>query len=167
MAGHVYLAGDVPPRDVVCVLGAPPTPQGALPPLLRARLQTALELLHAQRSPRLLLTGRPDEVDALQRGAMSGGVSSDRLVVDRGSYRTIDSFVRGRELLKLRSMIVVTNPFHLPRALYLAHACGIDAVGVEARGTGGAPLDVRQRLREQFARARARYDVHRMKQRSR
>ncbi|HCF59222.1 MAG TPA: hypothetical protein DFS52_14670, partial [Myxococcales bacterium] len=126
------------------------------------------ELLRRGKVERLLLSGdgsagRPDEVEAMRRYLVSLGVREEALVLDSESARTLASLVRARDVFGERAPIVVTSPFHLPRALYLAKRVGLEALGVPA-----APrrrVSMRKRLlnsgRERLAQLRALWDVAR------
>lgn len=158
---HVYAAEAAPRREVIVILGAPPRPDGTPTPLLADRLAAGAELFHAHKARRVLVSGRPDEVAAMAPALERLGVPAAALLVDDGSYRTLDTFARARSAFELRSLLVVTNAFHLERALFLARALGLDAIGVAARERVPYSLAFRakSRARETVARARAVIDV--------
>ncbi len=167
-AGRTHTAEEVEPRETALVLGAKIRAPGEPTALLADRLDTAAELLRLGKVERLLLSGdgsagRPDEVEAMRRYLVSLGVREEALVLDRQSARTLASLVRARDVFGERAPIVVTSPFHLPRALYLAKRVGLEALGVPA-----APrrrVSMRKRLlnsgRERLAQLRAIWDVAR------
>ncbi len=167
-AGRTHTAEEVEPRETALVLGAKIRAPGEPTALLADRLDTAAELLRLGKVERLLLSGdgsagRPDEVEAMRRYLVSLGVREEALVLDRQSARTLASLVRARDVFGERAPIVVTSPFHLPRALYLAKRVGLEALGVPA-----APrrrVSMRKRLlnsgRERLAQLRALWDVAR------
>lgn len=167
-AGRTHKADEVEPRETALVLGAKIRAPGEPTALLADRLDTAAELLRRGKVERLLLSGdgsagRPDEVEAMRRYLMSLGVPEEALVLDRESPRTLASFVRARDVFGERAPIVVTNPFHLPRALFLAKRVGLEALGVPAPAR--RPLSMRKRLlnfgRERIAQLRALWDAAR------
>lgn len=138
-------AADAPVRPVALVLGARLDPLGRPTLLLEARLETALALVRAARAERLLLSGLADEVEAMRRWALEHGLGSQTLLLDRHGTRTVVSLLNARATVRDAPLLVVTNPFHVPRTLWLARRMGLDALGVPARPD--RPLRVRTRLR--------------------
>ena len=166
-ADFIYPAEAVPPREVLVILGARPRVDGRPSLLLEDRLLEGATLFHAGKAQRVLLSGRPDEIRAMGPALSALGVDDACVLIDDGSYRTLDTFVRAREVFELRSLLVVTNAFHLPRSLFLARALGHDAVGVAARER--QPFSRRARMkhgaRERIATVRAILDVARQRPR--
>lgn len=119
-------------------------------PMLAARVEAAAEAYARGRARRLLLTGDGssrtgyDEPAAMARYAIQMGVAEQDLLLDRGGLRTYDSCYRARSVFGIQQAIVVTDRFHLPRAVLTATALGLDVVGLEAparpRFTPGASL---------------------------
>lgn len=159
--GRIYEADRAPVRPVAMVLGARLLSPGVPTTLLVHRLEAAARLLALGRAGKLLLTGLPAEVDTMERWLRERGTAEELLLVDRSSARTIESFMHARAQLGLSAVCVVTNPFHLPRSLYLARAAGLDAIGVAARP--GTPVSkrtmARNWAREAAASLRAVWDV--------
>jgi SanA protein len=156
-------ATQLPPRDVAIVLGASVYRSGRPSPVVEGRLEAALELLRAGKIRRILVSGdhRPevyDEADAMGRWLLRAGVPSEQLALDRAGARTWDSMVRAAQVFGVKSAVVCTQAFHLPRATYLARRAGIDAVGLEV-GAGFAGTGWRDLVRESFATVRALVDV--------
>lgn len=153
----------VPVRDVVIVLGARVMPDGSVSVPLRDRLQNALELYQAGRVRWILVSGdngRPgyDEVNTMQTWLVERGVPVEDVYLDHAGFRTFDSMVRAKEVFGVRSAIISTQGFHLPRAVFLARQVGIDAVGVSA-DRRDYPLADRDARRERFARTKAALDI--------
>jgi len=101
------------------------------------RVSAAADLYHAGRVDMLLMSGdnsRPDynEPDAMREYAVSLGVPREAIHVDYGGRRTYDSCYRARHIFGVEDAVVVTQEFHLPRAVMLCRGLGIDAVGVGA-----------------------------------
>ena len=159
--GRTHEVDQAPARQVALVLGARLLAPGVPTTLLKHRLEAAERLLALGKAERLVLTGLADEVEAMAAWLRARGVAQERLVLDPSSARTIESFERARRQLGLGKVCVVTNPFHLPRSLFLAKAAGLDAVGVAARP--GAPVSsrtmARNWAREAVASLRAVWDV--------
>jgi len=123
------------PGAPVLVLGAGVYADGEPTEVLEGRLETALALHRSGRSPWFLVSGdnrRADynEPQAMRRWLVKQGVPRTRIVEDYGGRRTYDSLRRAAVVFGIRRCIIVTSDFHLPRALYLARAAGLEAVGV-------------------------------------
>lgn len=149
---RLYTPTDAPAHEVAVVLGAKPGP------LLAQRMDAACALFAAGRVGKLLLTGLPEEMPYMIARAQSVGASVEAgsLLVDDGATRTLENLRRARDKFRLGRVLVVTQEFHMGRALYLADALGLQASGVLAQG---GPRSVLGKLRERVARAKARVDV--------
>jgi vancomycin permeability regulator SanA len=128
--GRIFDAADAPVRPVALVLGAmvremKPTA------VLEDRVLTAARLFREGKAARLLLSGTPDEVAVMTRLLAEHDVPGDAQLLDPRGTHTFES-VRNARALGHRSLLIVSQRFHLPRALYLAGRMGIDAVGVAA-----------------------------------
>jgi SanA protein len=122
---------------VVLVLGARVKESGALSAMLEDRVLTAMDLYRRGVATKLLMSGDNnqrsyDEVTAMRRFAVERGIPGRDVVRDFAGLRTFDSMIRARDIFGQQKLIIVTQRFHLPRALYLARALGLDAVGVVA-----------------------------------
>ncbi|HEY3446559.1 MAG TPA: ElyC/SanA/YdcF family protein [Myxococcales bacterium] len=159
--GLVHEVGTAPARPVALVLGAKLLRPGVPTTLLVHRLEAAARLVELKKAERLVLTGLAEEVETMQAWLRARGVADDRVALDCSSARTIESFAHARKALGLTAVAVVTNPFHLPRSLYLARAAGLDAIGIAARP--GMPVSARTMARnwarEAAASLRAVWDV--------
>jgi SanA protein len=125
-----------PCRPVAIVFGAGYSAQG-LSPVLADRVRTAVDLYRSHRVKKLLMTGdnsRRDynEPEAMRQFAVALGVPERDIVLDYAGFRTYDSLFRARDIFGVRQALLVTQSYHLPRALYTAHRLGIDAEGVAA-----------------------------------
>jgi vancomycin permeability regulator SanA len=135
-AGHVYSAAEVPDAPVALVLGKLVSPDGTPSPLLRARLELAERLYEDGRVSGILVSGdggsRPgyDEVGAMRRWLIDRGVPADAITSDPRGFDTFDSCTRARRVFGVERAIVVTQSYHLPRAVALCRHAGIDAFGV-------------------------------------
>lgn len=128
---------EVPPRKVAIIFGAAVYPGGRLSHILEDRVQTGVELYQAGKVQKLLMTGdnrhqNYNEPVAMKREAIRRGVPPQDITVDYAGFRTYDSCYRARDIFGLREAILVTQRFHLPRALYTARKLGLDAVGIAA-----------------------------------
>lgn len=129
-------AAPLPAADTIIVLGAGIGPDG-VSPVLADRLETALTLYRMGRAPRILLTGDRasvyyDEVTAMKKYLVARGVPDDAMILDGAGRDTFSSMSRAREIYGVSTAIVVTQAFHLPRAVWLARSMGIDAEGATA-----------------------------------
>ncbi len=123
------------PFDCILVLGAGLRPDGSPSDMLHDRVAVGVELYHALGVPLLMSgdqTGNYNEVAAMKTLAMSLGVPEDKILVDPQGYSTYESVIRAKEEFGLRRMLVVTQEYHLYRALYLAEAKDMEAYGVSA-----------------------------------
>jgi len=101
-----------------------------------------------------------DETTAMYRDLIRAGVPRRYITRDYAGFRTLDSVVRAGLDFGLRDYIIVSQPFHLERALYIAHVMGHKAIGFAAREMPGTLASYRMRLREIFARAKAFADLY-------
>jgi SanA protein len=134
---RVFSLDDVPPRDVALVFGAGVWADGSPTPVLADRVRTATELYLAGKVRILLMSGdnsRSDynEPQAMLELAVALGVPADAVVLDYAGRRTYDSCYRALRIFGVDDAVLVTQAFHLDRALYIANHLGIDAVGVPA-----------------------------------
>jgi SanA protein len=144
----------IPRADAALVLGAGVWPGGRSTPALRERLLAGAELMRAGRVPRLVLSGGPEEVAVMRAELLDLGVDPQTLVSDPAGMSTLASVQNAAARLGLRSVTVVTQRFHIARALWLARSRGLRAHGLVADGrVPYAPRD--GGTREILARAKA------------
>jgi SanA protein len=134
---RIYLPEDVPTAPAALVLGAGLNRDGSPGVVLRDRVRTAAELYFDGRVKKLLMSGDNstefyNEPGAMQEYAVSLGVPEADIVLDYAGRRTYDSCYRAQAIFGLERVIVITQAFHLPRALFLCNAFQIDADGVPA-----------------------------------
>ena len=135
----VYSLDSVPDTGAECivVLGAKVKEDGSPSDMLRDRVKTGVELYQRGLAPKLLMSGdgeRSDynEVAAMKRYAEELGIPGEDIICDRFGLSTYDSMWRTSELYGFKSVIVVTQEYHLYRALYISEKLGLSAVGVSA-----------------------------------
>ncbi|HLV44111.1 MAG TPA: ElyC/SanA/YdcF family protein [Aggregatilineales bacterium] len=134
---HVHPAAEAPGRRVALVLGARVYRSGRLSAMLADRVSAAAALYHAGKVDVLLMSGDNssldyNEPDAMREAAIALGVPAEDVFVDYAGRRTYDSCYRARHIFGVDDATVVTQEFHLPRALMLCRGLGIDAAGVTA-----------------------------------
>ncbi|HZM84141.1 MAG TPA: ElyC/SanA/YdcF family protein [Candidatus Limnocylindrales bacterium] len=137
-AGHVFEAAAAPAAPVVIVFGAQLADGGQRPlAVLRNRLDTAAELFRAGLVSWLLVSGdgrgaSGDEPAAMTRYLVAAGVAAEAIVADGSGLDSHATCRRARDVFGVRRALLVTQGFHLPRAVALCRAAGIDAEGVLA-----------------------------------
>ena len=132
-----YTASAVPTRRVAIVFGAGLWRNGTATPVLIDRVTTAVNLYLAGKVEKLLMSGDNRFVDynepaVMRELALSLGVPDGAIVLDYAGRRTYDSCYRAKAIFGVAEAILVTQAFHLPRAIYLCNQLGVDSVGVGA-----------------------------------
>ncbi len=127
----------LPARPVAIVFGAGYWPDGRLSPVLQDRLDSAIELYRAGRVTKLLFSGDNRFVDynepaRMLEYALEQGLPREDIVLDYAGRRTYDTCYRARDIFEVSEVVLVTNRYHLPRALETCTALGVDAVGYAA-----------------------------------
>lgn len=128
---------DNPPKRIAIVFGAGVWQNGQPSPALDDRITTAVELYRAGRVRKLLMSGdnrfaNYNEPAAMKAGAIRRGVPEADIVEDFAGRRTYDTCFRAKEIFGIEQAVLVTQKFHLNRALYLCQTTGIDAYGINA-----------------------------------
>ncbi|MCJ7796137.1 MAG: YdcF family protein [Thermoleophilia bacterium] len=129
--------GEAPNAEVAIVLGAKVWTGGTPSNMLQDRLLTAIELYRQGKVGKLLLSGDHgragyDEVNAMRTFVLDRGVPPENVFMDHAGFSTYDTMYRARDVFQVREAIVVTQGFHLDRAVYTARALGLEATGVPA-----------------------------------
>lgn len=126
-------------QDVECilVLGCSVRPDGSPSPMLAERLQRGVELYENSVAPKLLMSGdngqvEYNEVAAMANFALEKGVPSHDIFLDYAGFSTYESIYRAKEIFQTKKILIVTQKYHLHRALYIAQAMGLDAYGVSS-----------------------------------
>ena len=133
----MYTQSEAPARPVAIVFGAAVYGNGRLSAVLRDRVDTAIALYHSGQVERLIMSGgaasgRYDEPLAMKQYAVDRGVAEADVMTDHGGQRTYDTCYRARYVFDVRDAVLVTQAFHLPRALLTCDGLGVGAVGVVA-----------------------------------
>ena len=153
-----------PHAQVALVLGASAYTDGTPTPTMADRLEVGAALYRDRRVDRVLVSGKRgngflDQVDVMRRQLVRMGVPDRDIFTDHAGFDTWDSMVRARKVYEVRSAIVVTQGWHMPRALWLAKRAGLQAHGVVADRSTTGRLRRGWGLREVFARVKAVADV--------
>jgi vancomycin permeability regulator SanA len=153
-------------HQVALVLGAGLTRDGQVTWFLRDRLDAAISLYRDGKVDGLLLSGdnhvrSHDEPGAMRAYARSQGVPAGAITLDYAGFDTYDSCYRARHIFGVRSAEVVTQRYHVPRAVYLCRAVGIAADGLGVRDWGRVPTGkmIHYQAREVFADVKAVWDA--------
>jgi len=139
VAANAYNSAEgVPETEVAIVLGASVV-RGLPSPVLAARANEAIELYQKGKVKKILVTGDSgalthDEVTPVRDYLLESGIPAEDIFLDPSGFDTYSSMYRARAVFGAKSATIVTQNFHLPRALFLARAVGIGAIGVTARG---------------------------------
>ena len=135
-ASRRYAAvADVPSRAVAIVLGAGIRRDGTLSPFLSDRVGAAVALYRTGKVRHLLMSGDNgrhdyDEVSAMRRAAVERGVPAHAVTLDYAGFSTYDSCYRAKAVFGVTGAVVVTQAYHLRRAVYTCRELGVDAVGL-------------------------------------
>ncbi|MDO9129699.1 MAG: ElyC/SanA/YdcF family protein [Anaerolineales bacterium] len=163
---RIYTAADVPARRAAIVFGAGLLQDGSVTPILRDRVAAAADLYFSGKVKKLLISGdnrfvNYNEPDAMRAYALSLGVPEDAIVLDYAGRRTYDTCYRAKAIFGLSQAILVTQKFHLPRALYTCNMLGLPSIGVDADRQIYRRVSVLYwNMRELVATAAALWDVH-------
>ena len=133
----VEQAAKLDDADCIIVLGCQVKDDGSLSHMLRDRLMRGLEVYEAGAAPKLLMSGdhgreNYDEVGAMKNYAIENGVPSEDVFMDHAGFSTYETIYRAKEVFEANKVIIVTQEYHLYRALYIAEQFDIEAYGVSA-----------------------------------
>ena len=147
-------AAELEDVDCIIVLGCQVRKDGSLSDMLHDRLARGVELYHAGTAPKLLMSGDHgrddyDEVGAMKQFAVDNGAASEDVFKDHAGFSTYETMYRAKEIFQAKKVVIVTQEYHLYRAVYIAEELGMEAYGVSAdlRTYGGqAKRDIREVL---------------------
>jgi SanA protein len=155
---------EVPHAQAALVLGAQVKPDGKPSDMLFDRVRAAEDLYRAGRVDKLLLSGdhsrvNYDEVGTMRRMMLADGIPAADIFTDHAGFDTWDSAQRAKRVFDVRSAVVVTQGFHMARALYEARHAGLKATGFLADRRNYGRVMPRLKAREALARVKAFGDV--------
>jgi SanA protein len=155
---------EVPKAEVAIVPGALVKPDGNMSGMLADRVEQASRLWHAGKVKKILVSGDHgqwvyDEPDTMRKALVVDGVAPEDVFEDHAGFDTWATMVRAREVFGVRDAVVITQGFHMPRALYLADAAGIDATGLTADLHQWGYQGRKSSVREVLSRVKAVADV--------
>lgn len=136
-SSHIVKADEVQLVDAVIVLGASVHPDGTPSDILEDRLLTGISLLEDGKADAIIVSGDNgqngyDEVNAMRVYLLEHGVSAEDIFLDHAGFDTYDTLYRAKAIFGVSSAVIVTQAYHLPRALYIGKARGIEVYGVVA-----------------------------------
>ena len=151
-------AAAIQDMDCILVLGCLVKDNGNPSAMLHDRLTRGVALYDMAAAPKLLMSGDHgrmdyDEVDAMKQFAVDANVPSEDVFMDHAGFSTYESIYRAREIFGVQKVIIVTQEYHLHRALYIAERLGVEAYGVASDYRTYSGQTMRD-LREVLARAK-------------
>lgn len=134
---RTFTADDVPKTRIAIVFGAGLLRDGSAGPVLSDRMLTAVNLYQSGKIEKILISGdnrfiEYNEPEAGRQFALEHGVPDEDVVLDYAGRRTYDTCYRAKDIFGVDEAILITQGFHMPRALTLCNWFGIDSLGVEA-----------------------------------
>ena len=140
--------------DCILVLGCYVHSDGNPSDMLHDRLRRGVELYDLGAAPKILMSGDHgrtdyDEVAAMKQFAINAGIPSENVFMDHAGFSTYESIYRAKEIFQAKKILIVTQEYHLYRAIYIANQLGLEAYGVSAdyrSYTGQASRDFREFL---------------------
>lgn len=150
--------------DCAIVLGARVYPDGRLSAMLKDRVVSGIALYREGAVKKLLMSGDHghasyDEVNAMKDYAVETGVSGEDVFLDHAGFSTYESMYRAKEIFLSEKVIIVSQAYHLPRAVYIARTLGLEAYGVSAQQID-YPNQTKRDVREFLARVKDFVKVH-------
>ena len=132
---YIVTSNEVPNADAILVLGAYVFPNGTVSTMLNDRLTAGYELYEQGKAPKLIVSGDHgrkdyDEVNSMKSFLKDKGVPNQDVFMDHAGFSTYESVYRARDIFKVQKLIIVTQEYHLKRAVYVARALGLEAYGV-------------------------------------
>jgi SanA protein len=126
-----------PKTQAVLILGAKVSQGGRMSPMLYDRVETALDLYNKGKVEKFLVSGdhgrkNYDEVNPIKEYLLKKDIPPEDIFLDHAGFDTYDSLFRAKYIFQVQSLTVVTQNFHLPRAVYLGRSLIIDTYGVSA-----------------------------------
>lgn len=163
---------EVPAREHGLLLGTSRVVRGGfLNEYFYRRIRAAVRLYKAGKVKKIIVSGDNrrkgyNEPQDMKEALMAGGVPEEAILMDFAGFRTLDSVVRARNVFGVTIFTVISQQFHCERAVYLARAKGLDAVGFAAEEVP-ARFRFKNAFREPLARAKAVLDLHLLRTRPR
>ena len=128
---------EAPDAQVALIPGASVSPEGVLSPIFIDRVDMAIKLYEAKKVSKILVSGdnsteSNNEVNPVRLYLISKGIPDQDNFLDHAGFDTYSTMYRARDIFEVSSALIVTQAFHLPRAVFIAHRLGLEASGVNA-----------------------------------
>ena len=154
-------AADTPSAEAVLIPGAAIYSDGTLSSIFRDRVDAAIKLYEAGKVSKILVSGdnstdSHNEVNPVRVYLLSKGIPDEDIFLDHAGFDTYSSMYRARDIFGVTSIIISTQSFHLPRAIFIARSLGVNASGLNA-DKGSIPIN--NNIREVFADEKAVLDL--------
>src|SRR5512134_585999 len=135
-SNRIYSASNSPSKRVAIVFGAGLRRDGTPTAILRDRVETAADLYSSGKVEKILMSGDNrfddyNEPEAMRQYALSLGIPAQVIALDYAGRRTYDTCYRAKAIFGVESALLVSQKFHLPRALFICNTLGLDSAGVE------------------------------------
>lgn len=148
---------DVPETDAILVLGAYVLPNGIVSTMLNDRLSVGYELYEQGKARKIIVSGDHgqkdyDEVNAMKSFLKEKGVLGQDIFMDHAGFSTYESIYRARDIFKVQKVTIVTQKYHLMRAVFIARELGLEAYGVASDRHDYGQVMVKYQMREMVAR---------------
>lgn len=156
-SNYIINPKDVPESDAILVLGAYVLPDGTVSSMLNDRLSVGYELYEQGKAPKIIVSGDHgrkdyDEVNAMKSFLKDKGVEGRDIFMDHAGFSTYESVYRARDIFKVQKVIIVTQKYHLIRAVFVARELGLEAYGVASDLHDYGPVMAKYQTREILAR---------------
>jgi SanA protein len=154
---------DLPKAETALVLGAKVYQQGTMSGMFQDRVDTAIELYEENKIEKILVSGDHgsedyDEVNTAKDYLLEKGIRGEDIFLDHAGFDTYDSLYRAKEIFEVSSVIIITQNFHLPRAVYTGRKLNIETYGFSADKHSYAGIKYNE-LREIFGKVKAFLDI--------
>lgn len=156
---YIVRPDQAPVSDAILVLGAYVFPDGTLSPMLNDRLNQAYGVYQQGKAGKIVVSGDHgrkdyDEVNAMKKYLVDKGVSPEDVFMDHAGFSTYESIYRVRDIFQVKRVIIVTQGYHLTRAIFIARELGLEACGVTSDLHDYGEVMTIYRLRESAARVK-------------
>jgi len=154
---YIIDSSEIPKADAILVLGAYVFPSGTVSTMLNDRLTEAYQLYEQGKADKILVSGDHgqvdyDEVNAMKKFLIDKGVPANNIFMDHAGFSTYESLYRARDIFQVKKVIVVTQEYHLMRAVFIARELGVEAYGVPSDLRDYGEVMIQYRFREVAAR---------------
>jgi len=163
---RIYQKENAPATQLAIVFGAGLRRDGSPTAILRDRVETAADLYFSGKVEKILMSGDNrfeyyNEPESMRQYALSLGVPDSAIALDYAGRRTYDTCYRAKAIFGASEALLVTQKFHLPRALFLCNALGLNSYGIEANNIRYRKISLLiWNFREQIATLGAFIDVY-------